>query len=87
VLWVAISAGFSFCVSNFGKYGQTYGSLGAVIVLLLWLWLSGLAALIGAELDAEIERQTARDTTTGRERPMGERGATVADTQGESPRG
>jgi membrane protein len=87
VLWVAISAGFSFYVSNFGKYGQTHGSLGAVIVLLLWLWLSGLAALIGAELDAEIERQTARDTTTGRERPMGERGATVADTQGESPRG
>jgi len=87
VLWVAISAGFSYYVSNFGKYGQTYGSLGAVIVLLLWLWLSALAALIGAELDAEIERQTARDTTTGPERPMGERDATVADTLGESPRG
>jgi membrane protein len=87
VLWVAISAGFSYYVSNFGKYGQTYGSLGAVIVLLLWLWLSALAALIGAELDAEIERQTARDTTTGAERPMGERDARVADTLGESPRG
>jgi membrane protein len=86
VLWVAISAGFSYYVSNFGKYGQTYGSLGAVIVLLLWL--SALAALIGAELDAEIERQTARDTTTGPERPTGERDATVADTLGEeSPRG
>jgi membrane protein len=87
VLWVVISAGFSYYVSNFGKYGQTYGSLGAVIVLLLWLWLSALAALIGAELDAEIERQTARDTTTGPERPMGARDATVADTLGESPRG
>jgi membrane protein len=87
VLWVAVSAGFSYYVSNFGKYGQTYGSLGAVIVLLLWLWLSALAALIGAELDAEIERQTARDTTTGPERPMGERDATVADTLGEAPRG
>jgi membrane protein len=87
VLWVVISAGFSYYVSNFGKYGQTYGSLGAVIVLLLWLWLSALAALIGAELDAEIERQTARDTTTGPERPIGERDATVADTLGESPRG
>jgi membrane protein len=87
VLWVAISAGFSYYVSNFGSYGQTYGSLGAVIVLLLWLWLSALAALIGAELDGEIERQTARDTTTGPERPRGERDATVADTLGESPRG
>jgi membrane protein len=87
VLWVAISAGFSYYVSNFGSYGQTYGSLGAVIVLLLWLWLSALAALIGAELDAEIERQTGRDTTTGPERPRGERDATVADTLGESPRG
>ena len=64
VLWVAISAGFSYYVSNFGKYNQTYGSLGAVIVLLLWLWLSALAALIGAELDAEIERETARLTTS-----------------------
>jgi membrane protein len=87
VLWVAVSAGFSYYVSNFGRYGQTYGSLGAVIVLLLWLWLSALAALIGAELDAEIERQTARDTTTGPERPSGERDATVADTLGESPPG
>jgi membrane protein len=87
VLWVAVSAGFSSYVSNFGRYGQTYGSLGAVIVLLLWLWLSALAALVGAELDAEIQRHPARDTTTGPQPPIGQRDATVADTLGESPRG
>ena len=84
VLWVAISAGFSFYVSNFGKYGQTYGSLGAVIVLLLWLWLSALAVLIGAELDAEIEREAVRHTPSP-EGPTGERDAT-ADPFGEAPR-
>jgi membrane protein len=84
VLWVAVSAGFSWYVSNFGSYGQTYGSLGAVIVLLLWLWLSALAALIGAELDAEIEREAARHATSP-EGPTGEREAT-ADPFGESPR-
>jgi membrane protein len=84
VLWVAVSTGFSWYVSNFGSYGQTYGSLGAVIVLLLWLWLSALAALIGAELDAEIEREAARHATSP-EVPVGERDAT-ADPFGESPR-
>ena len=73
VLWVAVSAGFSWYVSNFGSYGQTYGSLGAVIVLLLWLWLSALAALIGAELDAEIEREAARTRPARRVRPANAR--------------
>jgi membrane protein len=84
VLWLLGSVGFSWYVDNFGKYNQTYGALAAVIILLLWLFLSAFAVLLGAELDAEIERQTARDTTTGPERPMGQRDAEVADTLGES---
>jgi membrane protein len=86
VVWLLGSVGFSWYVDNFGKYNQTYGALASVIVLLLWLFLSAFAVLLGAELDAETERQTARDTTTGPERPLGERDAEVADTLGESPR-
>ncbi|HWD47034.1 MAG TPA: YihY/virulence factor BrkB family protein [Actinomycetota bacterium] len=85
VLWLLGSVGFSWYVDNFGKYNQTYGALAAVIILLLWLFLSAFAILLGAEFDAETERQTARDTTTGPERPQGERDAEVADTVGESP--
>ena len=84
VLWLLGSVGFSWYVDNFGKYNQTYGALAAVIILLLWLYLSAFAVLLGAELDAEIERQTARDTTTGPERPLGQRHAEVADTLGQS---
>ena len=85
VLWLLGSIGFSWYVDNFGKYNQTYGALAGVIILLLWLFLSAFAVLLGAEFDAEIERQTARDTTTGPERPLGQRDAEVADTVGESP--
>ena len=85
VLWLLGSVGFSFYVDNFGKYNQTYGALAAVIILLLWLYLSAFAVLLGAEFNAETERQTARDTTTGPERPLGQRDAEVADTVGESP--
>ena len=85
VLWLLGSIGFSWYVDNFGKYNQTYGALAAVIILLLWLFLSAFAVLLGAELDAEAERQTARDTTTGPERPLGQRDAEVADTLGASP--
>jgi membrane protein len=85
VLWLLGSIGFSWYVDNFGTYNQTYGTLAAVIILLLWLFLSAFAVLLGAEIDAEIERQTVRDTTTGPERPMGQRDAEVADTVGESP--
>jgi membrane protein len=85
VLWLLGSVGFSWYVDNFGKYNQTYGALAAVIILLLWLFLSSFAVLLGAEFDAETERQTSRDTTTGPERPLGQRDAEVADTVGESP--
>jgi membrane protein len=85
VLWLLGSVGFSYYVDNFGKYNQTYGALAAVIILLLWLFLSAFVVLLGAELDAETERQTARDTTTGPSRPLGERDAEVADTLGGSP--
>lgn len=75
----AATAGFGWYAANFGNYNATYGSLGAVVVLLLWLYLSAYVLLLGAEFNAELEHQTARDTTTGPERPMGRRGATMAD--------
>ncbi|TCZ52973.1 YihY/virulence factor BrkB family protein [Roseicella aquatilis] len=78
--WVIFSLGFSWYVTNFGNYNETYGSLGAAIGFMTWIWLSSIVVLVGAELDAEMEHQTARDTTTGPERPMGARGARMADT-------
>jgi membrane protein len=80
VVWLIGSLAFSWYVSNFGSYDETYGSLGAVIGFMTWIWLSSTVVLAGAELDAEMEHQTARDTTTGPERPLGARGARVADT-------
>ncbi|MCO6417449.1 YihY/virulence factor BrkB family protein [Siccirubricoccus sp. KC 17139] len=77
--WLVFSLGFSWYVTNFGSYNETYGSLGAVIGFMTWIWLSATVVLVGAELDAEMEHQTARDTTTGPERPMGTRGARMAD--------
>ncbi len=85
VLWLVGSALFSWYVSNFGSYNETYGSIGAVAVLMMWLWLSALIVLLGAELNAEMEHQTGRDTTRGADQPMGQRGAYVADTVGERP--
>lgn len=82
-LWLLASVGFSLYVSNFSSYNETYGSMGAVVVLMMWLFLSAFAVLIGAELNAEMEHQTARDTTVGRRRPMGRRDAEMADTRGE----
>ena len=84
LLWLGISALFSKYVVYFGNFNEIYGSLGAVIILLLWLYLSALSVLIGAEINAEVEHQTGEDTTTGPPRPMGYRGAYVADTLGES---
>jgi len=85
VLWLVGSIAFSFYVSNFGSYNKTYGSLGAVVVLLMWFWLTAFVVLIGAELNAEMEHQTRRDTTEGHEKPLGRRGANMADTVGETP--
>lgn len=86
VLWLAMSTGFSWYVSRFGSYNETYGSLGAVIGFMTWLWLSFSVILLGAELNAEIEHQTARDTTTGAPLPLGARDAEMADTVGPSIR-
>jgi len=80
VLWVLGSAGFSLYVSNFGSYGQTYGALAGVVILMLWLFLTSFIILLGAEINSETEKQTARDTTQGPEKPMGERDAVKADT-------
>jgi membrane protein len=79
VAWVIMSLLFSWYVAHFGNYNKTYGSLGAVVGFMTWIWLSATVVLIGAQLDAEMERQTARDTTTGPEQPIGTRRATPAD--------
>ena len=80
LLWILGSAAFSLYVSNFGKYGETYGALAGVVILLLWLWLTSLIILVGAEINSETEQQTAKDTTQGPEKPMGERRAVKADS-------
>jgi membrane protein len=85
LVWILASAGFSLYVAKFGNYDKSFGSLGAVVVLLTWLYLSAYVVLAGACLDAEMERQTARDTTTGPEQPMGHRGAKMADTVADDP--
>lgn len=82
VLWLAVSMLFSWYVSNFGSYNETYGSLGAVIGFMTWIWLSSIVVLLGAEINAEMEHQTAKDTTEGAHQPMGTRGAQMADTVG-----
>lgn len=86
-IWLLASAGFSYYVTNFANYGRTYGSLGAVIVLLLWLYISFYIVLLGAEINAELELQTAQDTTRGKSKPMGKRGAFVADNVAGGPGG
>jgi membrane protein len=82
--WLGVSALFSWYLANFAHYDATYGSLGTAIGLMMWLWFSVIVILIGAELNAETEHQTARDTTIGHEKPLGMRGAVMADTIGEA---
>jgi membrane protein len=75
---------FFWDAGNFGNYDKTYGSLGAAVGLMTWMWLSFVVILVGAELDAEMEHQTARDTTIGSAKPLGSRGSQVADTVGKA---
>jgi membrane protein len=82
IAWIAMSVLFSWYAAHFGSYNATYGSLGAVIGFMVWLWLSTIVVLIGAEINAEMEHQTARDTTIGQPKPLGRRGAVMADTVG-----
>ncbi len=84
VVWLVVSMLFSWYVSSFGNYNETYGSLGAAIGFMTWIWLSTSIVLIGGEINAEAEHQTAKDTTTGPKKPIGARGATMADRVGEA---
>lgn len=84
LLWGIASLLFTLYVGHFDSYDRTYGALGAVVVLLTWLWLSCYVVLLGAEINAEAERQTKRDSTTGEPEPMGSRGAFAADTLGKT---
>ncbi|WP_342163695.1 YihY/virulence factor BrkB family protein [Methylobacterium sp. SD21] len=82
LLWLVASLLFSWYVSSFGTYNETYGSLGAVIGFMTWIWISSTIVLLGGEINAEIEHQTGRDTTTGHPLPLGARRARMADTVG-----
>src|SRR5690606_39531871 len=79
VLWLLASGLFSYFVANFASYDKTYGSLAAVVVLMIWLFLTSFVVLLGAEINTEVELQTAEDTTVGEDKPMGERNAFHAD--------
>ena len=85
LLWVAASLAFSFYVAQFGNYNKTYGALAGIVILLFWLFLTAFVVLVGAELNTEMELQTAKDTTAGPERPLGERQAHAADHVAAAP--
>ncbi|NRP71317.1 hypothetical protein ILFOPFJJ_02202 [Ensifer psoraleae] len=84
LLWLAASWIFSFYLEHFANYNATYGALGALAGLMMWVWISVIILIVGALLNAELEHQTATDSTTGEPLPMGERGAYVADTLGKA---
>ena len=84
ILWIAASLAFTIYVANFNSYDKTYGSLGGVIILLTWLYISAFVVLFGAVINAQSEKQTRRDSTTGPPKPMGVRGAVAADALGAS---
>jgi membrane protein len=80
--WLVASVLFSWYIENFGNYNAAYGSLGAAVGMMMWMWISLIVILLGAELNAEIEHQTAKDSTVGSDKPLGRRGAVKADTVG-----
>lgn len=82
VVWIGASYLFSLYLARFNSYNATYGSLGAVVAMMMWLWISSVVVLLGAELNSEIEHQTAEDSTIGDDKPIGQRGAVMADTVG-----
>jgi len=82
-LWIAASIGFSFYVTHFASYNETYGSLGGVIVMLMWLYISAFIIILGAVINAATEQQTQEDSTVGPDKKQGERGAYVADNYGD----
>jgi membrane protein len=85
LLWILASIGFSIYVNSFGNYNKTYGALAGIIILMFWLYLTAVIVLVGAELNTEMELQTAKDTTAGPTKPMGDRDAHAADHVAESP--
>jgi membrane protein len=85
-VWLVASILFSLYVAHFGSYNKTYGSLGAIVGFMTWVWLSVLVVLLGAQLNAEMEHQTARQSTSGPPQPLGSRGAKMADTIGPAQR-
>ena len=86
IAWLISSLLFSWYIANFGAYNATYGSLGAAVGMMMWMWISAIVILLGGELNAEIEHQTARDSTVGAAKPLGSRGAVMADTIGAARR-
>ena len=80
VLWLLASLGFSLYVANFSSYAKTYGAIAGIVVMLMWLWITAYAILLGAEINAESEQQTVKDTTKGPDAPLGERDAVKADS-------
>jgi membrane protein len=81
-LWAGASSLFSWYVATLSNYNAMYGSLAAVVVFMTWLWMSAFIVLLGAELNSELEHQTAEDTTYGEPMPLGSRGAVIADQVG-----
>lgn len=81
-VWLLASILFALYVRNFDSFGQTYGAIGSVVILLSWFYISAFVVILGAEINSEVERQTIHDTTVGEEKPIGQRGAFSADTVG-----